>query len=176
MRTMSPVAAPASRPVHSCPVHLRPAPVNHHVTGGANTPSSGSGKCVDETILKLSDHLSQNTGVQDQLATAVQESTSPHLAFCQWMGLEMSKLDNELWTGFSREAFNLVEHYRTIQAHQPVPHPLPPQLAQLPAVQPQQQPLPFVHHLSGPPLVSPPTYHQQLNQPWQPGIDFQQQR
>ena len=43
------------------------------------------------------------------MATTVQESTSPHLSFCQWMGLEMSNLDEELFTGFSCEAFNLVE-------------------------------------------------------------------
>ena len=80
-------------------------------------PSSGSGKHVDEAILKLADFLSQNTGVQDRLATAVQDSTDPRLAFCQWMGLEMSKLDKELWTGFMHESFNPVEHYTNLQAH-----------------------------------------------------------
>ena len=55
--------------------------------------SSGSGKRVDEALRKLADRLSQNTGMQDWLAPAMQESTTPHLAFCQWMGLKMSKLD-----------------------------------------------------------------------------------
>ena len=136
-------------------------------------PSSGSGKRVDEAILKLADCLSQNTGMQDRQATAVQESTNPRLAFCQWMGLEMSQLD-ELWTGFIHEWFNLVECHRNLQAHQPVPSP-PPQPAQLPAVQPRQQQLPFVHPLSVPLLASPPTFRQQFNQPWQPSTDFQPQ-
>ena len=59
-------------------------------------------------ILKLADQLSQNTGMQDRLQSAVQESAKPRIAFCQWMGLEMSKLDEELWTGFMHEAFDLV--------------------------------------------------------------------
>ena len=98
--------------------------------------SSGSGKCVDEAILKLADRLSQNTGMQDRLATAVQESAKPCLTLCQWMGLEMSMLDEELWTGFMCEAFNLVEHYRTVQAKQLAPPPPPPspQAAQYPPV------------------------------------------
>ena len=72
------------------------------------------------------------------------------------------------------EAFNLVECYRTLQAHKLVPHPPPPP-AQLPAVQPQQHQPSFVCHSSAPLLASPPTYGQQLNQTWQPGTDFQQQ-
>ena len=107
--------------------------------------SSGSGKHVNEAILKLADRLFQNIGMQDRLTTTVQESAKPCLAFCQWMGLEMSKLDEELWTGVMHEAFNLVECYRTLQAQQPAPPPPPPapHAAQLPPVQPQQQ-QPFV--------------------------------
>ena len=64
--------------------------------------SSGSstGKRVDEVILKLADLLSQNTGMQDQLQSTVQESAKPCITFCQRMGLEISKLEEELWTGF----------------------------------------------------------------------------
>ena len=104
--------------------------------------SNGSGTCADEAILKLADCLSQNTGVQYRLATAVQESPKPCLAFCQWIGVEMSKLDEEQWTGFMHKVFNLVECYRTFQAQQPAPpHPPPaPQAAQQPPVQPPQQP------------------------------------
>ena len=51
---------------------------------------------MDEAILKQADRLSINTGVQDLLASAVQESTNPCLAFSQWMGLEMCKLSEEL--------------------------------------------------------------------------------
>ena len=75
-----------------------------------------------------------------------------------------------------RESFNLVERYRNIQAHQPVPPPPPPpQPAQLPAVQPQQQQKPFLHPSSTHPLALPLTFCQQLNEPWQPGTDFQPQ-
>ena len=93
------------------------------------------------------------------------------------MGLEMSKVGEELWTGFMREGFNLVEHYRTLQAKQPAPPRPPPahQAAQLPPVQRQQQ-QPFMRPLSAPPMVSP-TYCEQLNLAWQPGpcTEFQQQ-
>ena len=78
--------------------------------------NSGTGKRVNEAILKLADHLSQNTGMQDWLQSAVQESAKPCIAFCQWMGLEMSKLVEELWTGFMCKAFNLVEGYRSLQS------------------------------------------------------------
>ena len=50
--------------------------------------STSTGKRVDGAILKLAEWLSLNTGVQDCLASAVQESSNPCLAFCQWMGLE----------------------------------------------------------------------------------------
>ena len=66
--------------------------------------STSTGKRVDEAILKLAEWLSLNTGVQDCLASAVQESSNPRLAFCQWMGLEAYKLSEELWTGFMQES------------------------------------------------------------------------
>ena len=93
------------------------------------------------------------------------------------MGLEMFKLSKELWTGFMHHLFNLVESYRNLQAHQsvlhPPPPPPPPQPAQLSAVQLQQQQLAFVCPSSAPPLVSPPSFRQQITQPWQPGTDIQ---
>ena len=55
---------------------------------------------MDEAIRKLVDRLSDNTAVQDRFKSAVQEGNSARVAFCQWMELEMSKLDEELWTGF----------------------------------------------------------------------------
>ena len=125
--------------------------------------SSSSGKRVDEAILKLADWLNLNTGVEDQLASAVQESTNPRLAFCQWMGLGMSKLSEEQWTGFIRDSFNKVKSYRNLQGQLPV-HP-PPLPAQLLAVQLQQQQSAFVCPSSEPPLASPPTFHQQITQP-----------
>ena len=130
--------------------------------------STGTGKRVDKAILKLADHLSQNTGVQDQLQSAVQESGKPPVAFCQWMGLEMmSKLDEELWTGFMCEAFDLVAHYRQLQTQQLAPPPPPPQAVQQTSVQPQPY-QPSVPPWSAPPLPSPP-FWQQMDPAWQPG-------
>ena len=57
--------------------------------------STDTGKRVEEAILKLADCLSQNTGMQDWLQSTVQESAKHSIAFCQWMGLEMSKVDEE---------------------------------------------------------------------------------
>ena len=101
--------------------------------------STGTGKRVYDAILKLADHLSQDTGVQDRLQSAVQESAKPDITFCQWMGSEMSKVDKELWTGFMHETFDLVACYRQLQTQQPAPPPPPPppQAVQQPRVQPQ---------------------------------------
>ena len=93
MRMMLLVAAPGSHPVHMLPCMSQAGPSQPPPDRRPKAPSSGSGKRIDKAILKLADCLSQNTGMQDRLATAVQERASPGLAFCQWMGLEMSKLD-----------------------------------------------------------------------------------
>ena len=124
------------------------------------------------SILKLAEWLSLNTGVQDRLASAVQESTNPCVAFCQWMGLEACKLSEELWTGFMHDSFQVMERYRQLQAQHPVPP--PPQPAQRLAVQLQQQQSGFVRPLSAPPVVSPPSFHQQMphSQLWQPSADL----
>ena len=138
--------------------------------------STSTGKRVDEAILKLAKWLNLNTGVQDRLASAVQESTNPCLAFCQWMGLEACKLSEELWTGFMHDSFQMMECYRQLQAQQPVtPPPPPPQPAQHPAVQLQQQQSGFMCPSSAPPVVSPPSFHQQMTdtQLWQPSADLQ---
>ena len=55
--------------------------------------------------MKLVDKITENTGMQDWLQSAVQESAKPRVAFCQWMGAEMSILDANLWSSFQREAF-----------------------------------------------------------------------
>ena len=130
--------------------------------------STGTGKRVDKTILKLADRFSQNTGMQDRLQSAVQESAKPCIAFCQWMCLEMSKLDEVLWTGFMRKAFDLVMRYRQLQIQQPAPpHPPPPQAVQQPPVHPQPY-QPPVHPWSTP-LLPSPLFQQQMNPAWQPG-------
>ena len=104
------------------------------------TTSTSTGKRVDKAILKLAECLTINTGVQDRLASTIQEGSNPHLAFCHWMGLEACKLSEELWTGFMQESFQMIQCFRQLQAQQPVPPPPPPpQPAQHPAVQLQQQ-------------------------------------
>ena len=105
--------------------------------------STSTGKRVNESIIKLAEQLAVNTGVQDRLASAVQEGSNERLAFCQLMGLEACTLSEELWTKFIQESFQMIKHFRQLQAQQPVPPPppppLPPQPAQHPAVQQHQQ-------------------------------------
>ena len=101
----------------------------------ARSSSTSSGKQVDEAILTLAEWLNLNTGVQDRLGSAVQESSNLHLAFCQWMGLEACKLSEELWTRFMQESFQM------IQLHQ--------QSA-------------FVCLSSAPPVMTPPSLCQQM--------------
>ena len=124
--------------------------------------STSTGKRVDEAILKLADHLTINTCVQDHLASAIQEGSNQCLAFSGSMGLEACKLSEELWTKFMQVSFQMIQHLRQLQAQQPVPPPPPPaQPAHHPAVQLQQQSA-FVRPSSAPPVVSPPSFHQEM--------------
>ena len=75
----------------------------------------GKSCAADEAIIKLADRLSQNTGMQDRLQSAMQEHARPCVVFCQWMGAEMSNLDEHLWTLIMREAVDLVTQYRQLQ-------------------------------------------------------------
>ena len=65
--------------------------------------------------------------MQDQLTATLQEAARPRVAFCQWMGLEVANLDEQLWTAFMQEAFEMVTRYRQLQTQQPAgpPHPPP---------------------------------------------------
>ena len=88
---------------------------------------ASGGKQVDCAIVKLCNHLTENTGIQDRLQSTVQEDTRPCVAFCQWMGLEVANLDEQLWTAFTQQAFEMVTCYRQLQDQQPAaPHPHPP--------------------------------------------------
>ena len=100
--------------------------------------------------MKLVDKITENTGVQDQLPSAVQKGAQPHFAFCQWMGAELSFIDTNLWSSFQQEAFDLVTRYRDLQ--QPAPPPLPPPMAlPIPPMLPQQQIQNKRHPVSPPP-------------------------
>ena len=118
--------------------------------------------------MKLAERLTQNTGMQDPLQSAVQESARPHVAFCQWMGAEMSKHDEHLWSLFQREAFDLVTHYRDLQTQQPAPPP-PPPAVQLPPMPLQPQPQPHQPRPWSVPLQSSPPFQQQITPAWQLG-------
>ena len=69
--------------------------------------ASVSGHKIDDAIVKLSERITADSVVQDQLQSTVQESAKPRIAFCQWMGAEVSSLDN-LWSLFQWDAFELV--------------------------------------------------------------------
>ena len=86
-------------------------------------------KRVDDTILKLVEQVSHNTGVQDHIAKAMKDSTNPRLAFCNWMGLELCVLDEDLWSNFTSDAFQLVQRYKGLSRgqHTPTAPPQPPQ-------------------------------------------------
>ena len=111
--------------------------------------------------------MNENTAVQDRLESAVLEAAQPCIAFCQWMGLEVAKLGEHLWTDFTQEAFGLVTCYKRLQTQQPAAPPHPPPSLPQPPVQPQLQ-QPPMRPWSVPPQPSP-TFRHQLNQPWQPG-------
>ena len=105
-------------------------------------------------MMKLVDKITENTQPQLQSAVHVQESAKPRFVFCQWMGVELSFLDANLWSRFQREAFDLVTRYCHLQqTQQPVP---PPMAVQLPPMPPQQQ----IQHqpcaISAPPQGLPP--------------------
>ena len=55
--------------------------------------AAAGGRKVDDAILSLLDDMKDNTATQDRLESAEQEAARPRAAFCQWIGLEMAKLD-----------------------------------------------------------------------------------
>ena len=104
--------------------------------------ASGSGRKVNDVIVKLAERINANTVMQDRVQSAVQESAKPCIAFCQWMGAEVSSLDGNLWLLFQWEAFDLVTRYHDQQTQQlapPHPSPPPPAAVWLPPMLPQQE-------------------------------------
>ena len=122
------------------------------------SPRATSGvRRVDDAILSLVQHMTETSAIQDHLQTAEQEASRPRIAFCQWMGLEMAKLDELLWNGFMAEAFTRYKWAQSQQLTAAPPHPPPvPQ----PPMQPQPQLAP-VWPYSAPPQPSPSCRHQQ---------------
>ena len=59
--------------------------------------------------------------VQDQLEAVVQGGSNDRIAWCQWMGLEMSKLSEDLWMSFMQESSTMILHFRQLQQQQQVP-------------------------------------------------------
>ena len=68
----------------------------------SRSPRAASGfRRVDDAILSIVERMNVTTAVQDHLLTAEQEASRLHIAFCQWMGLEVAKLEPygmTLWT------------------------------------------------------------------------------
>ena len=130
---------------------------------------SGSGRKLDKAMMKLVDKITENTGMQDQLQSAVQEGAKPRFTFCQWMGAELSFIDANMWSSFQREAFDLVARYCDLQQPGPPPPPPLPMALPIPPMPPQQQiqhqPLP----MSAPPTESPSFQHLTPPAAWQPG-------
>ena len=128
----------------------------------SSSRSASSGKRVNDAILSLVARMSDNTAIQDRLQSVEQEAARPRCAFCQWMGLEMAKLDEPLWMDFMDDAFALVTRYKRAQSLQPpAAPPRPPPAVLQPPVQPQLQ-QPPVRPYSVPPQLSS-SYRYQLN-------------
>ena len=106
--------------------------------------------------MKLVDKIAENTGMQDQLQSDVQGSAKPRFAFCQWMGVELSFIEANLWSSFQWEAFDLVTRYRDLQTPQPAPPPPHQMAVPLPPMPPQQQIQHQPHSTSVPLQRSPP--------------------
>ena len=123
-------------------------------------------------MLNLVDKISENTGMQDRLQSAVEESAKPRFAFCKWMGAELAFIDANLWFSFQREAFDMVTRYHDLQPQQPAPPPpLPPPMA-VPLMLPQQQIQHPPRPVSVPPHGSPP-FWQPSPAAWQHGpVDY----
>ena len=122
---------------------------------------------MDDAILSVVEQMNVNTAIQDRLQTAEQEAFRPCIAFCQWIGLEMAKLDEPLWNDFMDEAYGLVSKYKRAQSQlQSAAPPHPPPVSQPPMqpMQPMQPQPPPVWPYNMPPQPSP-SYRQQ--QAWQ---------
>ena len=94
---------------------------------------------MDDVILSLVEWMNVNTAIQDHLQTAELEASRPRGTFCQWMGLEMGKLDELLWNYFMDEVYGLVSKYKWAQSQlQSAAPPHPPPVSQ-PPMQPMQR-------------------------------------
>ena len=111
-------ASVASSQPSQLPTSFQAGPSQPYARRCPRPGASGSGCNIDEAIVKLAEKLTQNTGVQDWLQSVVQESAKPCITFCQWMGAEMSSLDENLWSLFQWEAFDFVTRYRDLQTQQ----------------------------------------------------------
>ena len=78
--------------------------------------AASTGRKLDDAIFSLVDQMKENSAVHDRLQTAEEAAARPRIAFCQWMGLELAKLNELLWNDFMDEAFAMVAWYKRAQA------------------------------------------------------------
>lgn len=122
---------------------------SHH-----NKRPKTSKRVVDEAIVKIADRMAAAEHIHEQLDAVVKSGSNERAMFCQWMGMEATKLSEELWMSFMNESFGLIMKYRQQQMQQQLQHQVQ-QQAQGPQVRPVS---------AG--LTSTPVHHQQ--QMWQP--------
>ena len=130
-------------------------------------------KRVDEAILMKAGQMALNQSVQDQLAALVQGGSNDQITWCQWMGLEVNKLSEDLWMSFMQESFSMILHFRQLQQQQQVlpPPQQPPSILECSNSSSLPLSTPPVHLQS---VVSPPFWQQQhQQQQWQTSLDLQ---
>ncbi|KAF0312859.1 hypothetical protein FJT64_016491 [Amphibalanus amphitrite] len=115
--------------------------------GSSQQSKRPKAKRIDEAILKIADKMCANEHLKEQLDAAMKAGNNERTMFCQWMGMEASKLSEELWMSFMSESFNLIMRYRQQQLMQQQP--------QVPQVRPTSSA-----------QTSTPVHHQ--SQGWQP--------
>ena len=91
------------------PISAQACPSHPHDRRPPRPGASGSGRNLDQAMMKLVEKITENTQPQDRLqfAVHVQESAKPCFAFCHCIGAELSFFDANLWSCFQKEAFDL---------------------------------------------------------------------
>ncbi|KAK4320402.1 hypothetical protein Pmani_008711 [Petrolisthes manimaculis] len=97
--------------------HIQPSTSHQGIRRGS-TGTTGTVSRVEEPIIELIDPLSTVTTVQEDMqSVGVRTNNNNRMAFCQWMGQEANKFNEQLWTKFMSDAFALVMKYRQLHHH-----------------------------------------------------------
>jgi hypothetical protein len=100
---------------------------------------------MDDVFLSIAEQLKGSASVVNQVQSLMQCMTDEKQAWFQWLTLEARKLDDDSWTSFRSDTYQLLQKYMNAHAHQAQQQQVPQQRAshqQSAFVRPGSAPLP----------------------------------